>query len=175
MAEAKPPRQVKLFVAALHRDAALEASVVHALEEKFGSVDFSSPAVPFDATDYYDAEMGSELARTIISFAELCSPSLLPAAKQFTNSVEDRFRSDNRRRANLDVGYLDTHKIVLASCKAGGQKIFLDDGVYADMVARYAKGRFEPFPWSFADFQDGRYDRGFLRIRELYKETLRKT
>ncbi|HMO34611.1 MAG TPA: DUF4416 family protein, partial [Gemmatales bacterium] len=80
---------------------------------------------------------------------------------------------DGRRNANLDVGYLDHNKIVLASMKGLGQKIYLGHGVYADMVARYKHGRYQPFEWSFPDFKDGRYDLDWLAIRQKYLEQLK--
>jgi hypothetical protein len=40
--------------------------------------------------------------------------------------------------------------------------------VYADFIARFEAGRYQPFPWSFLDFKGGRYDAELLAIRRKY-------
>ena len=73
---------------------------------------------------------------------------------------------------NLDAGYLDHNKIVLASFKGAGQKIYLGNGVWADFIARYSKGRYHPFDWTFPDFKDGRYDLELSQIRAIYRKQI---
>ena len=64
--------------------------------------------------------------------------------------------------------------MVLASAKYNGQKIHLGRGIYADLTLHYEKGHFQPYPWTFPDFKSGRYEKVFLRMRELYKIQMRK-
>jgi hypothetical protein len=92
----------------------------------------------------------------------------LAAAKIACIAIESALSQYAKRRVNLDIGYLDHNKLVLASVKSAGQKIYLREGIYADLVARYAEGRYQPFPWTFPDFEDGRYDTELHTLRELY-------
>ena len=49
--------------------------------------------------------------------------------------------------------------------KGAGQKIYLGDGIWADLVGRYRAGRYQAFEWTFPDFRYGRYDRKVAEIR----------
>jgi len=176
MSLAKPAAAdpVKLFVAILWAPAAPLQSALEKLIHQWGEIDFSGAAHPFDATGYYEPEMGGNLSRRLVSFARLVPPEILVEAKHFCNRVEDSLSGPDGRLVNLDAGYLDHNKIVLASFKGAGQKIFLMQGVWADLVARYRAGHYAPFEWTFPDFRDGRYDQELLEIRRIYLVQLRQ-
>jgi hypothetical protein len=174
MAAPQPPKPVKYFVALLWRDAAVLPLALTELERHWGPLDFQGAAHPFEGTNYYDAEMGPGLQRRIVTFAALRSPEDLASAKLRCNEIEDRLAGPSGRRVNLDVGYADHNKIVLASAKGLGQKIYLSHGIYADLVARYSHGRYQPFEWTFPDFKGGRYDAELTEIRERYLNQLRE-
>ena len=164
---------VKLFVAALYaREDALRTAV-RLMESAWGEMDYNGPDHPFDPTDYYEPEMGKNLRRRLISFQKLFPPEKIGEAKHLANDIEDKTAGENGRLVNLDVGYLDLNKIVLASFKGAGQKIYLGGGVWADMTARYRAGRYQPFEWTFPDFSDGRYDAELKAIREILRGQLR--
>jgi hypothetical protein len=63
--------------------------------------------------------------------------------------------------------------MLFSDLHGAGQKIYLGEGVWADMVARYRQGRYQPFEWTFPDFRDGRYDRELNTIRRTYLGQLR--
>lgn len=145
-----------------------------ALENRFGPLDLKGEFAPFDATDYYRNEFGDGLHRGFASFRGLFDPAGLPDFKREAAALETAWSVGGKRSCNLDAGYLDADKLVLASYKRGPCKLYFRDGVYADMLLKYAHGRFEPLPWAFPDFRDGRYNKGLLAIREKLKSELRK-
>jgi hypothetical protein len=159
------PPLVKLFIAVLSAPQVPSGYVSQLVSEVFGSVDFEGPHHPFDVTNYYEEEMGQGLVRSIIGFTGPHYADILVGAKLACIELEKGCATDGKRTINLDVGYLDHNKIVLASTKGAGQKIYLDSGIYADYVARYARGAYNPFEWSFPDFKDGRYNAEFLTLR----------
>jgi hypothetical protein len=173
MATTTAPEPVKYFVAILWVDAAALAGAKAQLIARFGPIDFEGPDRAFDLTNYYESEMGVNLARRLVAFGPLRNPEELVPAKESCNAIEDALAGPTGRLVNLDLGYLDHNKIVLASAKAAGQKIYLSNGIYADFVARYGEGRYQPFPWTFPDFKDGRYDDELARLRASYLDQVK--
>ena len=169
------PEPVKLFFGILYSDRSRLDSAVALLEERYGPEDYRSPEFRFLETDYYEAEMGKPIFRVFISFDRLISPGDLATIKTETNQIEDHVSDRGSRKVNLDPGYMDYDKVVLASAKYNGQKIYLDLGIWADLTLHYEKGGYHPYPWSFPDFKKGIYDRVFLDMRALFKKQRRRT
>jgi hypothetical protein len=167
-------KPVKLVMGILFSDASLLAQAKEKLISQYGAIDFQSPVYPFEISDYYYPEMGQPISRIFYSHRELVLPNEISRIKIETNQIENDIAVANQRKVNLDPGYLDYDKFVLASAKYNGQKIYLDFGIFADLTLHFEKGDFLPFPWSFPDFKSGIYNPAFLTIRFKYKEQLRK-
>jgi len=174
MAAPKSPLPVKLIIAALYFDENRLNAAREKLLQHFGPVDFTSPPFPFALTDYYVPEMGAPIMRLFYGFKQLISPGDLAKIKLTTNALENELSLNGQRQVNLDPGYLDPDKLVLASAKYNGQKIYLAAGIWADLTLHYEKGHFSAYPWSFADFRSGEYEKTFLRLREIYKAQLKR-
>lgn len=144
------------------------------LESAFGPLSMRSDTFPFDLTDYYEKEMGRDLARTWLIFEELMSPLELVEFKRLTSGVEEMLgRPGGGRTINLDPGYLDLGKLVLASGKEAPDKLYIGDGVWAHTCLRYRSGGLRAPDHSFPDFRSGLYDGFFLEARLLLKRMLR--
>ncbi len=173
MTKPRPAEPVKLIVALLWSNRTALAESLEHLEARWGRMDHMGQDHPFDVTHYYEEEMGSDIRRRLISFENLVAPESIREAKLFCNEIEDSLAGAAGRRVNLDIGYLDHSKVVLASAKYAGQKIHLGDGIYADMILRFRDGRYRPFEWTFPDFRDGRYDLELIAIRRIYMAQLK--
>ncbi len=172
--EPQEPIPVKLICGILYSDEALLQAAFRILNEQFGHIDFTSPVFPFSVTDYYVAEMGTPIRRLFCSFRDLINPGALAAIKITCNRIEEEVALQGLRKVNLDPGYMDYDKMVLASAKYNAHKIYLDQGIYADLTLRYERGVYQPAPYAFPDFKTGQYNETFLRIRANYKGQVRK-
>lgn len=144
------------------------------LESRFGKAEMESPLYPFDLSDYYEKEMGSFLSRRWYCFSKLRDASELAEWKCFCESIENGYldRKGNRT-VNIDPGYLDFGKLVLASFKSAPDKIYMGRGVWAHTCLRYGHGSFVAPDHSFPDFRDGRFNDFMLEARRLYRRMLR--
>ena len=168
------PVPVKLICGVLFSDAKLVEEALRRMVVLYGPVDYKSPSYPFTVTDYYVTEMGSPIFRQFVSFRELIHPARLPQIKIDCNAIEDQLAFSGSRKVNLDPGYMDYDKLVLASAKYNGHKIYLDLGIYADLTLRFERGGYQAAPYAFPDFKSGRYEEAFLHIRAKYKGQMRR-
>ncbi|MEA1987365.1 MAG: DUF4416 family protein [Candidatus Marinimicrobia bacterium] len=138
----------------------------------FDKIDSTSNLFSFTYTDYYEKELGNNLSRQFISFEKMIFPENISEIKIITNIIEKQYSNDNNRMINIDPGYLDLDKFVMASVKYGRQKTYIGDGIYADTVLEYYKKRFHFFNWSFPDFQTDKYYSYLSNVRNIYKKQL---
>jgi hypothetical protein len=153
----------------------LLAEVEAALVRDFGEIALKSPAFPFDTSDYYRDELGADLTRHWFCFRALFGAEELPEFRLGTAHIEARFAAGGKRRVNLDPGYLDFGKLVLASFKEAPDKIYMGQGVWAHTCLRFQSGTFTAPDHSFPDFQDGRFNPFIHEARTLYKSLLPPT
>jgi hypothetical protein len=173
MGTTKTPRPVKLIVSAFAPSDVLLHEARQRLGAVWGAVDCESDLLPFAHTDYYAAEFGPGLVRRIWSFQPLVDPGDLAAIKRHTNEMEQRWASDGRRQVNLDPGYVSMAKLVLATTKNHGHRIYLRDGIYAEVTLCYRNGSYQPWPWTYPDYATETYRALFGEIRRRYVAQLR--
>jgi len=166
LTEARP---AVLMVSVLYASDGILEESVRRLEEAFGPVALRSDPYAFDMSDYYRPEMGDGLRRVWLAFEQPVPPDGLADWKLECASIEEDMTEDGRRRANLDPGYLDFGKLVLASFKEAPDKIYMGRGVWAHTCLRYGHGRFTAPDHSFPDFRDGRFDAFMRRARRLLR------
>jgi hypothetical protein len=147
----------------------LPADLEPRLAEALGAIVARGGPWPFDSTRYYEAEMGADLARTFLAFAP-APAGRLAAWKIATGRIEDAYRSPAGRRVNLDPGCLTLGALFLASTKDGPHRLYLADGIFAEITLHYRRGGWQALPWTFPDFRSGRYDAFLSDCRERLRD-----
>ncbi len=161
-------------ISVISSDEELKKETELILESHFGNTDLISGLYSFDLSDYYEKEMGTELTRQWFSFRVLRDASRLVEWKLICADIEEQFLDTSRNRSvNIDPGYLDFGKLVLASFKSAPDKIYIGRGVWAHTCLRYGHGKFTAPDHSFPDFQDGRFNDYMLQVRRNYRGILR--
>ena len=136
------------FAPEINRD-----DIAQRLVALMGPIDDQSPVFPFDFTAYYHSEMGVGLSKVFIGFGRCMHPLHLSALKVATQTLERLWMTAGCRKVNLDPAYIGLSKLVVASVKEHAHRLYIGEGVYADLQLQYRQGCFHPLPWTFADYQ----------------------
>jgi hypothetical protein len=169
---------VLLVIAAFSRHIAAVEWAQDRLSRLFGPLAFVSIPFEFTQTRYYEPEMGAGLRKYFFVMNELVNPDGLADFKLQTNALEAEVARSGRfpehRPLNLDPGLLSLGKFVLATTKDQSHRIPLRNGIHAEVTLRFQAGRFEPWPWTYADYQLP-YVRQFLgEAREWFRQRLKE-
>jgi hypothetical protein len=154
MSVPKEPPPAKLMIGLLFSEFGIRDRAMGSLVWRFGPLDFLTEAQPFSYTAYYDREMGAGIVRQVCSFLNLVPQESLPDLKRFTNQLEVDLSLAGKRRINLDPGLLSTERLVLATGKNYTHRIYLRDGIYADLTLLYQAGTYQKLPWTYPDYQE---------------------
>jgi len=182
------PKPALLIAPVFSADPALIETARGALADRWGPVALTSDPFAFDETAYYEAEMGPGLQLTLYAFERLIDPSQLPEMKRASNRLEQelaRWRAEHSGRTlagstvssrpvNIDPGYLTEAKFVLATTKDRDHRLYLRDGVFAEITLRYTHGAWRAFEWTYPNYQRADYQAFLSRCREYYRERLRQ-
>ena len=174
MGTIKKPNPVKFFIAVLFESSAALEMILPYLEKEFGPIQWKSPIIDFTYTNYYQ-EIGEKLKRIFLVFQKLIDPGELADRKILTNQLESKTGNTQiSRRINLDPGYFDGGKIVLATTKNFSHRVYIGNGIYAEATIRWEKGDFRPFEYTYPDYASKEYRPSLIQIRKLYREDLSK-
>jgi hypothetical protein len=172
------PKPAKYFVALLGAAPEDLSSAENDLASVLGAIDGRSETLPWELSSFYEKEMGRKLLRRFVSFEPLLSPEELSEVKLATQDLEARNRGTPvdpfRRRVNLDPGYIEAGKLVLASTKNASQRIYLRAGIYAEATLLYYKGAFHGCSYTYPDYLWPETLNFLIRLRAIYLQQLRE-
>ena len=169
MGDIHEPDAVLLIVAASSRHDAALAWARERIEREIGSLALVSDAFAFTETDYYAATMGDGLKKQFIACERPIDPGELARIKRQTNAWEAEYAALGRhpepRPLNLDPGYVTAAKLVLASTKDHAHRLYLADGIYAEVTLAYRQKQWQPLDWTYPDYRRADYQAFFTACR----------
>jgi len=167
-----PPRAL-LFAGLLYNRRVDRDILFSVLEKEFGSIILQSESFQFSETNYYYNEMGSDLCRVWVGFDSLIDQDRIVEVKLRSNELEhELFSTGGRRDANIDTGFITHGKVVLATTKNHQHRVYLRDGIYAEVTLRYRSKTFMPWEWTYPDYRRIEAIKFFNALRTFYKKRL---
>jgi len=150
------------------------------LAQWYGKIDDASDILPFTFTQYYDEEMGKNLLRQWVRFEALFNPEHLAKCKLETNMAEtllarqfaDKTAKVAQRPINIDPGYVHRYKVILATTKDHAHRVYIAEGIYAEVTLHWHQNRWTPWPWTYVDYQSETAQAFFQKARTAYLERL---
>lgn len=173
MGTPREPLPVKAIAGLLAASIELLAEARSVLAEHFGTIQLASEPVRWEFGGYRD-EMGAEIWRQYVAFERPMRADELAARKLLANRLEDRWRRGPGRLVNVDPGYVDLNKLVLATTKDAGHRVYVGDGIYAEATLRFERGEFVAFPFTYPDYAGAGARAFFTRVREALRAESRR-
>lgn len=142
-------------------------------EAAWGAVALASPAFEFTETKYYENTMGRGLRKQFFVYQRLMDPARLIELKLQTNQWEIEYaglgQHAEARPLNLDPGYITLAKLVLASTKDHSHRLYLGQGIYAEITLSFRSGAWQPSEWTYPDYRRLDFQNFFIQCREYLK------
>jgi Domain of unknown function (DUF4416) len=177
MWELHDPKPVKLIIGILAANETALAAAVKAINKSFGVIDLKSDVWPFTQTDYYKDELGPNALRQFVSIENLIDPGKLAQIKHDTNSLEqqlaDSLKLSLPRPVNLDPGFIEPSKLILASTKNFSHRIYIGNKMFAEVTLMYEKGNWRQFEYTFPDYRQSCYHDFLSKVRTRLLEQLK--
>jgi len=167
----------KLIMGVIFCEDAILEEAMALLSERFGECDAVCEEFSFseEFSTYYDEEIGGEGMRVILSFRDTVDASRQADIKAFTNQIEAELSEDGRRLINLDPGFINHGRLMLATTKNAGFRIPLKDGIYTELTLFWARGGWQRLPWTYRDYQSERVQRFITEVRRRYLEERKRS
>jgi len=157
-----------LFFALMYKNEKILEETITSLKNDYGKIISKSLEYDFNFTDYYEKEFGDDLKKIIVFFNKKINNEELKNIKLRIKDIEREFFTNNKRKINIDPGYMNHKEVVLASFKGKNFKEDIGQGVYAHKVLEFDNGELKSFFHTFPDFKSGLVQDFFLTLIKQY-------
>jgi hypothetical protein len=139
--------------------------------EHWGPLLMQSERFSFAESQYYRRTMGENLLKQFAVLDSRYDPATLADDKSLANQWEEEakglFPVPEERPLNIDPGYMSLTKLVLASTKNREHRVYLRDGVYAEVTLAFRDQHWQPMSWTYPDYQRDDFRRFFAEARKV--------
>ena len=147
-------------------------------ERVWGQRVLESPAFLFTETDYYTPSMGSPLQKRFWAFSPPADPYGLADWKLQSNAWEVEYAvaagHEDLRPLNIDPGYVTLGKLVLASTKDHAHRVYLRQGIYAEVTLYYKNRSWQASDWTYPDYRRADFQDFFSTCRKTLRMQLQE-
>lgn len=154
MLETETPSQGLLFASFLYRSDLFSEEEITEFWEKHYNQSFGLCPALNPLAQYYSREMGEPLSRKFFVTSSSCSRETLLSAKLQSLEWEKNWAQDNKRRVNVDIGFLSLENFLLATTKNYSHRVYLGQNIFADLTYYFHEGKFQTLPWTYPDYLD---------------------
>lgn len=136
---------------------------------------YSHPYYPM--AKYYSSEMGeeSELKRLFFVSLKPVEREALLTAKKKALLWEKVWEDAGARQINIDPGILTLENVVLSTAKPYSHRIYLADGIYAELCLIFKQGGYSVLEWSYPDYSHEQVIDFFHFLRSFLKGHLKNS
>jgi len=151
---------------------------IERLAQTWGPIAESTEPSIFPASFYQDT-MGDGLTKVLVAMEPLSDPGGLADWKSLTNAWEADYAAGTSHRearpVNLDPGYVSQAKLVLATIKDRDHRIYLRDGIFAEVTLNYMGGKWVEHRWTYPDYRTDEVADFAMRCRNRLRKHLQAT
>ncbi|MFG0287178.1 MAG: DUF4416 family protein [Rhodopirellula sp. JB044] len=179
MAAPRLVEPVVRFCAVISRYEEARAWAIERLIQRWGEAAEVWPAAEFTAGGFYDKEMGTGLTKVLVAIEQFADPAGLAQWKTTTNQWEHEYAEaaghDEPRPLNLDPGYVTQAKLVLATVKDRDHRIYLQEGIFAEVTLNYMRGGWVHHRWTYPDYRTEAVAKFAMKCRDRLRTHLVQT
>jgi len=168
MSTPKIPHPALLFFNIFSKKKDLIILTLNEIKNNYGEFSWLTPFFPFISTRYYEKEFGDNLIRIIAALYNLIEQDRLVETKKFAFQLEKKLAEKGKRLVNIDPGMITAERLILATGKNFTHRIYLGEGIYADLNLIFQKKSFRSLAWTFPDYGSREFISLFNNARDTY-------
>ncbi len=153
MSDLKPATQALVFFSVLYQEDKIgPGEIVSLLGPRYSHpIIFTHNFFPMK--DYYSKEMGSGLKRCFFFYPDAIERTELVDIKKECDALEKAHLQDQGRTFNIDPGLICLDQVLLSSGKPYSHRIYLGEGVFAELTYQFQGKSYETLSWTYPDYQ----------------------